>query len=379
MSSGQQESPLSAARLYRAATKLYTWLPYHFARNGYAFPARHYYFEVTRRCNLRCQMCQYIEWLKNTPASEQRKGELTTAEWLNVIDQVQRFSLATFTGGEPFLRDDFLELLERASGRSRTHVITNAVMLNEARAKRCAELAPRKMGQTGFNFLGTSIEGPPEVHDEIRAMKGAFDKTANGLKMVAEFRDQAGKKCPMIHVTTVIQAANVDYLAQMPRIAHQLGADVLNFTLEIRTLELDGLGETNPYTYKTSDITFPSIDPEQLAKALKNTRAAAAEIGIELRMPDMPDPEIIRYYNGQMHLKNFRCGGIWTNLFIGAKGGAYPCWLQKVGNVRQKTLKQIWNGPQFRKFRAQIKKGLPNPCVGCCSLFYSGGDGRSVD
>jgi len=370
MGSGQQDSLLSAARLYRSATKLYTWLPYHFARNGYAFPARHYYFEVTRRCNLRCQMCQYINWLKKTPVSEQKAGELTTDEWLKVIDQVQRFSLVTFTGGEPLLRDDFLDLLERASGRSRTHVITNAVLLNEDRARRCAELAPRKMGQTGFNFLGTSVEGPPEVHDEIRAMRGAFEKTANGLRMLMAFRDKGGKQCPMIHVTTVIQAGNVDHLSKMPRVARELGADVLNFTLEIRMFELEGLGETNPFAYKMSEITFPSIDPERLAKALSDTRAAAAEAGIELRMPDMPDAEIVRYYSGEMRLPQFRCGGIWTNLFVGAKGDAYPCWLQKVGNVREQSLKEIWNGPQFRQFRAQVRKGLPGPCVGCCSLFY---------
>ena len=376
MSSQKTENDLSAARLYRSATKLYTWLPYRFARNGYAFPARHYYFEVTRRCNLRCLMCQYIGWLKNTPVSVQKEGELTTAEWLGVIDQVQRFSLVTFTGGEPFLRDDFIELLERASARSRTHIVTNAVLLNEERARRCAELAPRKMGRAGLNFLGTSIEGPPEVHDTIRMMRGAFEKTTNGVRMLTEFRDRAGKKCPMIHVTTVIQAGNVDTLAQMPRVAKDLGADVLNFTLEIRMFELEGLGEANPFGYKTSEIAFPRIDPERLAQALKETRMAAAKMGIELRMPDMPDAEIIRYYSGEMPLRNFRCGGIWTNLFVGAKGDAYPCWLQKGSNVREKTLKEIWNGPEFRQFRAQVRKGLPGPCVGCCFLFYNGEDGR---
>jgi len=53
---------LTAASLYRAATKLHTAIPYHLSSGGYAFPAWHYYLEVTRRCNLRCQMCQYINW-----------------------------------------------------------------------------------------------------------------------------------------------------------------------------------------------------------------------------------------------------------------------------------------------------------------------------
>ncbi|HNR34701.1 MAG TPA: radical SAM protein [Candidatus Hydrogenedentes bacterium] len=143
---------------YRAATKAYTMLPYYLARGGHAFPPIHYYFEMTRRCNLRCAMCQYIEWLRKTPVSDQKEGELTTAEWERVIDEVQRLSLITFTGGEPLLREDFPNLLERAGQRARTHFITNGLLLDDDRVERVVSLAPKRVGGLGLNFIGTSLE-----------------------------------------------------------------------------------------------------------------------------------------------------------------------------------------------------------------------------
>ena len=373
MSSSNFERRWSAARLYRFAKKSYTWLPYTFSKNGYAFPTWHYYLEVTRRCNLHCQMCVFINWFRNTPVPLQREGELTTEEWFRVIDQVRRFSLVTFTGGEPFMRDDFLELLARASAKTRTHVISNAVLMTEDRAKRLVELAPRKIGGVGFNFAGVSIEGPAEVHDAIRGMPGAFKRSTENVKRLLELRDSAGKKCPMIHMTSVIQDANLDTLAEMPRIASEAGADVLNLTLELRTLTTEGLGAVDPASYEMSQVEFPHANPERVAKALRETRAAAAKVGIELRTPDMPDDVIVQYYSGKMDLRNFHCPGIWTEIIVSAKGDVWPpCWLMKAGNVREKDLKEIWNGPEFRAFRRKIRNGLCAPCLGCCSLAYKG-------
>ena len=140
---------LSAARLYEAAQRFYSAVPRRFFASGRAFPAWHYIFEMTRRCNLRCRMCQYLDFLENTPAGAQKDGELTTEEWLRVISQCHRFCLVTFTGGEPLLRKDIGELLESASRRCRTHVITNATLLTEERAAQLAALAPRRTGGLG--------------------------------------------------------------------------------------------------------------------------------------------------------------------------------------------------------------------------------------
>lgn len=370
MSGSSDQGLFNLSTLYQMAQHYYSAFPYKYFRSGRAFPAWHYYFEVTRRCNLRCRMCQYIDFLENTPIRKQMEGELSTDEWHRLVDQVARFSIITFTGGEPFVRKDFMEILEHASRRARTHFISNTTMLPEERAERIVALAPRRVGGLGFNFAGTSIEAPGELHDEIRRMRGAFARSMSGIRMLRRHRDLSGKACPKIHITTVIQQANVHVLHEMPRVVAESGADVLNLVTETRMHDFPNLGEVDPKSLKTEDFSWPRVDPGALAEALDKTAAAAKEAGVELRMPRMPRAELIKYYDTGIDLKDYECRNAWNTMFIGRQGNAYSCWLIRVGNVRENTLKELWNNAAMREFRQTCQKRLFAACPGCCFLDH---------
>lgn len=365
-----KDSLIDVAKMYEMAQRMYSAIPYRFLSSGYSFPAWHYYLEVTRRCNLRCKMCQYIDWLENVPIKEQMKDELSTEQWLGVVDQIPRFSLITFTGGEAFVRKDFMEILTRASKRARTHFISNTTMMPEDRAEAVVALAPRRLGGIGFNFAGTSIEGPGDRHDEIRKMRGAWDRSMNGIRHLRRFRDASGKQCPLIHVTTVIQKDNVDVLHLMPGLIREAGVDVLNLVTETRMHDLPDLGERDPAGYDTADLRWPRIPRGELAEALDRTQAEADKHGIELRLPRMPRQDLLTYYDGHIDLKNYECRNAWNTLIIGRTGDAYPCWIQKVGNVKEESLKQIWNNATMRGFRQTCQKKLFAMCPGCCFLDH---------
>lgn len=358
------------SNMYEAATRMYSALPYKYLKNGYAFPAWHYYIEMTRRCNLRCRMCQYIDFLENVPIKEQKEGELTTDEWLNVIDQFQSWCLITFTGGEVYVRKDFEHILEVASRKARTHFISNTTMMPEDRAERVVALAPKRVGGLGFNFAGTSIEGPGDRHDEIRKMRGAWDRSMSGIRALRKFRDKSGKQCPMIHVTTVLQQANVDVLHLMPKMVADVGVDVLNLVTETRMHDLPDLGEVDPQVYNLDDLRWPKIDPKQLSEALDRTEQECQRWGVELRLPRMPRSELIKYYDSEIDLKDYECRNAWNTLFIGRQGNAYPCWIRKVGNVREHSIKELWNNTTMREFRQTCQKKLFAPCPGCCFLDH---------
>jgi radical SAM protein with 4Fe4S-binding SPASM domain len=361
---------LSVAHLYETAQRAYSAIPYRFFRNGYAFPCWHYYIEVTRRCNLRCKMCQYIEWLENVPIREQMAGELSTDEWLRVIDQIHAFALITFTGGEVFVRKDFMDILAYASRRTRTHFISNTTMMPDQRAEAVVALAPKRLGGRGLNFVGTSIEGPGERHDQIRKLRGAWDRSMQGVRTIRRLRDQSGKACPMIHVTTVIQQDNVDVLHLMPKMIKEAGADVLNLVTETRMFDLPNLGEVDPAVFSESDIRWPKIDRRALAEALDKTITEARNVGIELRLPRMPREDLIAYYDGGINLKHYECRNAWNTLFIGRQGNVYPCQIIRVGNVRENSLKEIWNSETMRRFRQTCQKKLFALCPGCCFLEH---------
>jgi MoaA/NifB/PqqE/SkfB family radical SAM enzyme len=370
MSASAKESLLDIARMYEMAQRMYSAVPYKYFKNGYSFPAWHYYLEVTRRCNLRCKMCQYIDFLENVPIKEQMEGELSTAEWLHVVDQIPRFSLITFTGGEAFVRKDFMEILTHASRKARTHFISNTTMMPEERAEAVVALAPKRLGGVGFNFAGTSIEGPGERHDEIRKLRGAWDRSMKGIKMLRKFRDDAGKQCPMIHVTTVLQQDNIDVIHLMPKMVKEVGVDVLNLVTESRMHDLPELGERDPASYNTEDIRWPRIDRQQLIEALNRTQSEAKQHGVDLRLPRMPYNDLLDYYDGHIDLKNYECRNAWNTLLVGRTGDAYPCWIQKVGNVKESSLKEIWNNATMRGFRQTCQKKLFATCPGCCFLDH---------
>jgi len=371
--SGDGKTQGRITSLYRNWTRLYTLLPYRLWKSGRSLPAWHYFFEVTRRCNLRCKMCQYIDWLEATPTRVQMDGELTTDEWLNVIDQTGRLSLITFTGGEVFVRKDFMQIFEHACSKRRTHFISNATMLTEERARRCVELAPKRLGFKGFNFAGISFDGIGDLHDEIRGQRGAYEKSMRGLKALSRFRAESGKKCPLIHVNTVIQEANLHVLAEMPAVMKEAGADVWNLLTEMRSHDLPDLGRVDPAKFGRSDLKLPVLSRARVDEVLRQTLEAGRKAGIEVRLPRMPYEDLLKHYDGGYDLQDFECPAVWTNLYVGAKGGVYPCFIYEVGNVRENSLKEIWNSEKMRDFRRRRRDSGFAVCRGCCELEHKGG------
>ena len=112
------------------------------------------------------------------------------------------------------------------------------------------------------------------------------------------------------------------------------------------------------------------MDAKQLNEALDRTLDEAKRWGIEVRMPRMPRQEIVNYYDQGIDLDNYECRNAWNTLFIGRQGNAYPCWIRKVGNVREHTIRELWNNAIMRKFRKDCQDTLFAPCPGCCFLEH---------
>jgi MoaA/NifB/PqqE/SkfB family radical SAM enzyme len=361
-----------ASALFRLVRRAHAFVPAHLSREGYALPPWHYYLEPTRRCNLRCQMCGYLDWWAETPLAKQRDGELTTEEWARVIGDVGRFCLITFTGGEVFLRSDFPELLERASRRCLASFISNGLLIDQERARHCIDVAPRRLGSSGLYFIGISVDGPGAVHDHIRRVKQGYATSMHAISALAEARRGTGKPYPKIFVTSVMQKDNLDSLPQMPALVKAAGADIYNLNLEMQNLRyVDGLRSTAPGSDRMQ-LSFPRLDPRRVAEVLAETRAEARRVGIVMRTPDMPDDEVVKYYDGRMDTRDYRCDAIWSIVGVAYNGDVYICPWSKEGNVREKSLREIRNIPVHRQWRRFAAAGLPDACAGCCCLAHDG-------
>ncbi|MFA6245002.1 MAG: SPASM domain-containing protein, partial [Candidatus Hydrogenedentales bacterium] len=219
---------------------------------------------------------------------------------------------------------------------------------------------------------GISLDGTRDIHDAIRAQKGAFDRSTTGVRALSRYRDEAGKTCPKIHINTVIQDANLYCLPETPRVVKDIGAGILNLLTETRIHDIPNLGFVDPATFGRGDFKQPVIERKRLDETLRATLREAEKLGIEVRMPRMPYGEVLNHYDQGYDLKEFGCRAIWSTLTIGAKGGVYPCWILNVGNVREHSLKEINNNPVIRDFRVRRKDGGFAVCRGCCEIEYRG-------
>jgi len=136
---------------------------------GYSYPVEKIIFNLTYRCNLRCKMC--LLWgdsgvYRNSGASL-LKQELSLDELKLVIDDVLAYRPdITLSGGEPLLHGSCLDLVRYCSEKGlRTHLITNGILVTNF---------AEEIVDSHLHNLNISLDGPPEINDEIRGIKGGF-------------------------------------------------------------------------------------------------------------------------------------------------------------------------------------------------------------
>ena len=122
---------INYSKIYQTITHLYSKIPYTFL-NGYAFSPLHIFFMITSKCNLNCSMC-YVKMNKERYLKqnfyEDYYRELDSYEVKKIIRSLPRYSLVTFSGGEPFIREDIMEILEFATKLNRCSIITNGTLI----------------------------------------------------------------------------------------------------------------------------------------------------------------------------------------------------------------------------------------------------------
>ncbi|MEN6438642.1 MAG: radical SAM protein [Syntrophobacter sp.] len=142
-------------------------------------------WHITDRCNLRCTHCYQDSFAGYEPdyagllaVLEQYKELLIS--WRRQKDPVTVRGHLTVTGGEPFLRSDFMDLLHTFSVNRNLFsfaILTNGSLIDQSVASRLGKLRP--------SFVQVSMEGGQETHDRIRG-PGAFLKTVSAVQWLVK-------------------------------------------------------------------------------------------------------------------------------------------------------------------------------------------------
>jgi mycofactocin radical SAM maturase len=164
-------------------------------------------WEITEACNLSCSHCL------SASLRAQGRGELDLGQCRALIDELARMEVfqVNFGGGEPFLREDFLDILDYAHRRGiTTCVSTNGTLLTDALVDDLLALAPV--------YLQVSLDGArAETNDAIRG-RGTFARILAGIELLSE------RRYPDFSLNMVVTRLNVGEIAEFDRLARRYGA-----------------------------------------------------------------------------------------------------------------------------------------------------------
>ena len=129
----------------------FSFCKFHFPNN-----IRKIIWEITNQCNYSCEYCIF------SSTGKKPRGELSFEQCIQTIEQLKQegFNYIKFTGGEPFMRDDFLDILSYAQSQGFSFDISsNASFIND-------EIS-QKLSFLNINFIHISLDGYDSFSQEI--------------------------------------------------------------------------------------------------------------------------------------------------------------------------------------------------------------------
>jgi radical SAM protein with 4Fe4S-binding SPASM domain len=336
--------------------------------------------KLTNACNLRCKMCgQWGEsgWHLNEPSSFLRDVvPLETYEKL-FDDVAPHKPWISIWGGEPFLYRDLMPLIGYAKRKGMpVTVCTNGLTL-EKEAERIVD--------ADVDVLNVSIDGPREIHDSVRGLDGAFDRTTAGIRAIQAVKQRRGRVKPYIVLLAAANKENAAVFDSICEVAESVAADGFVgyygwFQTEESCRHYEEMMPVKFGTFPRSQRgwlwSFSEIDCSALVESVRRTKARRWSFPCVF-VPELELDEIPRYY--REHANTFghdKCMMPWTSAEIMPNGDVvtcadYPDYV--VGNIRLQSLMEIWNDTKIQKFRNHLKtEGLLPICSRCCGLIGKG-------
>lgn len=290
--------------------------------------------ELTYRCNEKCIHC-YI------PDQDRNQQELSTERIKILLDELRDYGVLdiTFTGGDPFLRHDFLDIVEYArKNEFAVNIFTNGLLATPDILDRLAELYLRSLQISIYSTR-------PEKHDSVTCVPGSWHRSIVTLKKAAERGIPINIKAPLMSWTVNEYRSLVD-------LAYQMGA----------TIQIDAVisarndGDTNPLKHRVldRDMLHVLMRDDVVGLAVNELQLYAQDINIPNEIDDLT-----------------MCGAGIDTIVITPNGEVNLCTglPLSIGNVCRNTLHEVLEtSPQVREF--QSIRWKDTECKGCQLIKY---------
>jgi MoaA/NifB/PqqE/SkfB family radical SAM enzyme len=282
--------------------------------------------EPTNICNLSCPLC-----VTGNGRMTRRAGAMDFDHFKTIIDQIgdYLFYLLLYQQGEPFIHRDFLKFVEYAK-RRKIFVTTssNGHYLNPETA--------RQTVASGLDSLIVSIDGADQKSYETYRVRGRLAKVLSGIENLVRERERQNSRTPKIFIQFIVMRHNEHQIADMKRLAKNLGVD----KLLLKTVHVENLDEARGWLPANSSLARYRIEENKL----------------------LPK----RIVKGA-------CPRPWTSALVNWDGAVVPCCFDK--NARhhfgvvsaQNSVHKIWNSDNYEFFRERMlsDRGSLEICANC--------------
>lgn len=331
---------------------------------------------VNNTCNLHCKMCDvgvgYTEsnFYQNLMGAQPLHMPLELFK--KIVDQTIKYFPKAKLGlafTEPLVYKHLFDGLKYAAENNLfTSVTTNALNL-----RKIAD----KIIEAELKELYVSLDGPADVHNDIRGYKLSFEKAVEGIDYLL-----TQKKAPKISVYCVITQWNYNRLQEFlnyfkNRGLIEVGFMHTNYTPDALANNHNTLyGQIYPATASNmQDIDMNAYDIPSILEEIKSIKKQTYPFKVSFS-PDINDLQKLElFYKQPEQFYGKRCYDVFRAIMIKSNGEVIPahgrCYNLKIGNIYDENIKTIWNSKVIARFRKDLNKagGLLPACSRCCSAF----------
>lgn len=312
-------------------------------------------WEITLECCFSCKYC-------GSGGGKARKRELTTEECLDIADQLSEMGCkrVSLIGGEVFMRKDWKEIVSRLTSHGiNVNIITNGYVFSD---KLISDLK-----ESHIESISVSIDGPRMIHDKYR-QEGSFDRAVSAIRALCNARIP-------VSVISTLNRENADFLPAL--------YDIL-MVYPIYAWQLQACSPMGNAAQNGIDYAFDF--KKVIAFVEENAKNAPFALGVADNIGYFTESEgsIRGNLSGKAYFQG--CSAGIRSIGIDSVGNVRGCEAMyderfNEGNLREKSLKEIWeNSDNFsynRKFLKELLTGKCSECVmgercmgGCRSYNY---------
>ncbi len=313
------------------------------------------YLETTNRCNLLCTTCP------RTYEDLEAPGDMSWELFTAIVDQFPRIARVVLHGvGEPMMVRALPRMIRHLKDRG-TYVLfnTNGTLLTEKKG--------RELIDSGLDELRVSLDAAePRAFKLVRG-RDMFARIVRNVRAFRGLQNALGAQVPRVSLWLTGLKETVAQLGDFVRLAHDM--DIAEVYLQRLVYLPEGQGLARP-----DQALFAGREDAE-GRLIRDAEMLAQQLGIAFNASGATDPATsLKREEGAQPWS--LCRRPWTLMYITAQGRALPCCIAPfsargydsftLGDATQQTLREIWNGAQYRQFReALLSDQPPAACAGC--------------